>query len=69
MEARLSESGIAKAVVDRTWDGWTFAEGLFGPSRGQAVDGGRLVGLADSHWPGAKWTAHVSSGDHTPLDF
>lgn len=30
-KARLSESGFAKAIVDRTWDGWTFAEGLFGP--------------------------------------
>lgn len=66
---RLSESGITEAVADRACGDRTIAEGALIPRRGQAVDGGRLVGAADSHWPGAEWTALVSSLDHTPSDF
>ena len=41
---RLSESGIAVAVVDRAWDGWAIAGGSLVPGRGQAVGGGRWWG-------------------------
>lgn len=66
---RLGAPGITEAVVDRACDDRTIAEGALVPGRGQAVDGGRLVGAADSHWPGAEWTALVSSLDPTPSDF
>lgn len=51
---------LTKAIDNRACDGWTFAEGSLVPGRGQAVEGGRSVGAADSCWP-----ALVSSLNHS----
>lgn len=55
---RLSESVMAGPWLEALW------------SLGEArLWMWQTVGAADSHWPGAKWTALISSLAHRPLDF